>query len=58
MDIKIEFNPEKIVGKLSELGRVQLPIAASIALNQTAFKIREELQNEAKNKFKDPVPFT
>jgi len=58
MDITIEFNPEKIVGKLSELGRVQLPIAASIALNQTAFKIREELQNEARNKFKDPVPFT
>jgi len=58
MDITIEFNPEKIVGKLSELGRVQLPIAASIALNQTAFKIREELQHEAKYAFKDPVPFT
>jgi len=58
MDITIEFNPEKIVGKLSELGRVQLPIAASIALNQTAFKIREEMQEEARTVFRDPVPFT
>jgi hypothetical protein len=58
MDINIEFNAEQIIGKLNELQKVQLPMAASIALNQTAFKIREELQNEARNKFNDPVPFT
>ena len=58
MEISIDFDAEKIVGKLSALGRVQLPMAASIALNQTAFKIREQLQEEARNKFKDPVPFT
>lgn len=58
MEVSIEFDAEKVIGKLNELQRVQIPMAASIALNQTAFKIREELQNEAKNKFKDPVPFT
>jgi hypothetical protein len=58
MEVSIEFDAEQIIGKLTELKRVQIPMAASIALNQTAFKIREELQNEARNKFKDPVPFT
>lgn len=58
MQITIDFNAEEIVGKLTEFGKVQLPMAASIALNQTAFKMREELQQEAKYAFKDPVPFT
>lgn len=58
MEVSIEFDAEKVIGKLNELQRVQIPMAASIALNQTAFKIREELQNEARNKFQDPVPFT
>lgn len=58
MEVSIEFDAETIIGKLTELKRVQIPMAASIALNQTAFKIREELQGEARNKFKDPVPFT
>lgn len=58
MEVSIEFDAETIIGKLTELKRVQIPMAASIALNQTAFKIREELQDEARNKFKDPVPFT
>ena len=58
MEVSIEFDAETIIGKLTELKRVQIPMAASIALNQTAFKIREELQGEARNNFKDPVPFT
>ena len=58
MEVSIEFDAETIIGKMTELKRVQIPMAASIALNQTAFKIREELQDEARNKFKDPVPFT
>jgi len=58
MEISIEFDPEAIVGKLTLLRKIQLPIAASIALNQTAFKIREEMQEEARTVFRDPVPFT
>lgn len=58
MQISIEFNAEDLIGKLTEFGKVQLPMAASIALNQTAFKMREELQQEAKNTFNNPVPFT
>jgi hypothetical protein len=58
MEITIDFDAEKIVGKLSALGRVQLPMAASIALNQTAFKIREQLQEGAKSVFKEVSPYT
>jgi len=58
MEISIEFDAEAIIGKLTELRKVQLPMAASIALNQTAFRIREELQAGAKATFNDPVPFT
>ena len=58
MQITIEFNAEEIVGKLTEFGKVQLPQAAATALNQTAFEMRRAYQQEAKNVFKDPVPFT
>ena len=58
MQITIEFPVEEITGKLSEFGKIQLPTAAATALNQTVFKIREAYQDEARNKFKDPVPFT
>ena len=58
MEITIEFDANKIVGKLSMLAEQQLPIAAATALNQTAFKLREELQEEARLTFKNASPFT
>ena len=58
MEITIEFDAQKIVGKLTEFGKVQLPQAAATALNQTAFEMRRTYQEEARNIFKDPVPFT
>lgn len=58
MEITIEFDAQDIVGKLTEFGKVQLPQAAATALNQTAFEMRRTYQQEAKNIFNDPVPFT
>jgi hypothetical protein len=56
--MEIFFNPEEIIGKLSTLARVQLPRAASTALNLTAFKVREALQVGARTAFKEVNPFT
>ena len=58
MELKIIFNPRQIVGELNELSRIQLPRAAANALNLTVFKMREDMQNQARSRFKDPVPFT
>ena len=58
MEVSIQFDVDKLVGGLNELQKVRLPRAAAIALNQTAFQIRQELQQEARNVFQNPVPFT
>ena len=54
----IAFDPKEMLGKLSELDKVQIPRAASIALNQSLFETRKKLQDEAKSIFDSPVPFT
>lgn len=58
MELKIIFNPRQIVGELNELTKIQLPRAAANALNLTVFKMREDMQQQARSRFKDPVPFT
>jgi len=59
MDIKVEFDVDKLIGGLDELQKIRLPRAASIALNQTAYKIsREVLKQEADDSFDNPVPLT
>jgi len=54
----IAFDPKEMLGKLNELDKVQIPRAASIALNQSLFETRKRLQDEAKSVFNNPVPFT
>jgi hypothetical protein len=49
---------QKLTGKLSELGKVQLPRAASEALNLTVKDVRKDLQQGAKTTFDSVVPFT
>ena len=56
--MQVSFDPKEMLGKLSELDKVQLPRAAFIALNQSLFETRKRLQDEAKNVFNNPVPFT
>lgn len=54
----ITFDPQKLVGPINELIKVQLPRASTTALNQALFATRKRLQEEAKNVFQNPVPFT
>lgn len=54
----IRFDPEKLVGPINELIKVQLPKAATTSLNQALFETRKRLQDEAGNVFSRPVPFT
>jgi hypothetical protein len=54
----ITFDPQKLVGPINELIKVQLPRATSTALNQALFETRKRLQDEARSVFNNPVPFT
>ena len=54
----IQFNAEKLVGKVNALTRVQLPRAATLAVNTALFETRGRLQEEARQVFQAPVPFT
>lgn len=56
--MQINFDPKEMLGKLSELDKIQIPRAASIALNQSLFETRKRLQDEARSIFSNPVPFT
>lgn len=56
--IEIEFKPEEIIGKITELQRVQIPNAATIALNKAVFEASQELKKQAQSIFNNPVPFT
>jgi hypothetical protein len=49
---------QKLTGKLSELGKVQLPRAASEALNLTIKDVRKDLQQGARDTFNSVVRFT
>jgi len=54
----ITFDPKEILGKLSNLGQVQLPSAAATALNLTVYAMRESIQDAALVTFNEVVPFT
>jgi hypothetical protein len=56
--IEIEFDPKNIIGKITELQRIQIPRAGALALNQAVFATTQELKSQAKNTFSNPVPFT
>ena len=54
----IKFDATKLVGKLNALTEIQLPRAASMALNKALFETRGRLRAEAQQVFQAPVPFT
>jgi hypothetical protein len=56
--IEIVFKPEEIIGKITELQKVQIPRASEIALNQAVYAASQELKSQAGNIFNNPVPFT
>lgn len=56
--IDIEFDAEKIIGQITELQKVQIPRAGAIALNAAAYAATQELKEQAKSRFINPVPLT
>ena len=56
--VEIEFKPEEIISKITELQKVQIPRASEIALNQAVYAASRELKSQADNIFNNPVPFT
>lgn len=58
MEVKIEFDPQKLVGQLDELQKVLIPRAGSYALNQAVYEASQELKKQAQSTFLNPVPFT
>lgn len=54
----IEFNVNPILQKLDRMQRLEVPFAASLALNRVAASMKERLRDEMRNKFDRPVPFT
>lgn len=57
-EFAIEFNPEQMIGKLNDLQKLVIPKAAEMALNETAFAIREHMKKTTKEVFDRPVPLT
>ena len=47
-----------MIGKLNDLQKLVIPKAAEMALNETAFAIREQMKQEIKDVFYKPVPLT
>jgi len=56
MQITFDVNP--MVRRLDAIKAVQVPFAASLALNRVARDARKELREQMKAKFRNPVPFT
>lgn len=57
--MEIIFEPEKLIQKINQIQRVQVPKASAIALNRGVFEGSQELQRRAQNGgFSNPVPFT
>ena len=55
----IEWDVEKLIGKLNVIEKVQIPYAANRALNQWAYAFaKKELPREMRDAFERPVPRT
>jgi len=54
----IRFDPQKLIGPLNELVKVQIPETSRLSLNEALFANRKRLQDEANRVFDRPVPFT
>lgn len=56
--MEIIFDPKDLIGKITELQKVQIPRAGEIALNQAVFAASQELKSSSRTIFNNPVPFT
>jgi len=55
---EISFDVDNMMKNITELQKVQLPFAASLALNTMSKDIREDLRDRMKSTFENTVPFT
>ena len=54
----ITFDPQKLIGPLNELVKVQIPETSRLSLNEALFATQKRLKDEANRVFDRPVPFT
>ena len=54
----VTFDVDPMIKRLDALKAVQVPFAASLALNRVAKNARDELRSQMKTTFDNPVPFT
>lgn len=54
----VEFDVNPLIKRLDGIKAVQVPFAASLALNRIAKGARKAQQDEMRNKFDRPVPYT
>lgn len=54
----IRFDPQKLLGPIDQLIEVQLPRAATTALNKALFASQRRLKDVAQQEFEKPVPYT
>ena len=58
MSFDVEFDIDPMVKRLDALRAVQVPFAASLAINNAAKVAKKDLQGEMRRVFDRPVPFT
>jgi hypothetical protein len=56
--MEITFDPSQLIGKITELQKVQIPRAGAIALNKAIFEGSQELKRQSISRFNQPVPLT
>ena len=49
---------KRLISNLTDLEKKQIPYATSLALNNTAFQIKDALVSQMKQKLDNPTPFT
>lgn len=56
--MEIIFDPQELIGKITELQKVQIPRAGVLALNKAVFEGSQELKRQSISRFNNPVPLT
>lgn len=58
MQLSIKSNIDDVAKSLTKIQRKQIPFAASVALNETAFGLQKEIKRQMPRKLDRPTPWT
>ena len=58
MQLSIKTNIDDVAKSLTKIQRKQIPFAASVALNETAFGLQKEIKRQMPRKLDRPTPWT